>query len=201
MNNWAFNEHGTITQVEMENNALIIKDFFIMRGWSMNAVAALLANMEPESGINPARWENDAIGNLNGGLGLVQWTPATKLIMWVTEEFENGNLENNNYLDGDNQIARIQYELLNNIQYSSTPIFKESFQEWTVSNKKPGYLAAAFMLNYERPSNQGWGVQIARAKAARKWYTFLTGDDLGGWLPPGFIAAIKKSVDKQRGVL
>lgn len=190
MSEWITNESGVIGQTGMENNAAIINDFFITNGWSTNAIAAILGNMQPESGINPARWENDNVGNLNGGLGLVQWTPATKLTDWVEEQGLG------DYLNGDNQLARIQYEVTNGLQYAPTSGFNETFYEWSISDKNPGYLAAAFMKNYERPLKQGWGVQIERAKNARKWYIFLTGTDPGGWLPPGLIVAMKKSTER-----
>lgn len=190
MSEWVVNENGAIGQAGMENNATIINAFFTSQGWSANAIAAILGNMQPESGINPSRWENEDVGNLNGGLGLVQWTPATKLINWVEEQGLG------DYLNGDNQLARIQYEVTNGLQYAPTSGFNETFYEWSISNKNPGYLAAAFMKNYERPFKQGWDVQIQRAKNARRWYIFLTGVDPGGWLPPGLIVAMKKTTER-----
>ena len=201
MNNWITNESGTIGQSGMENNALIIRDYFALTGWSVNAISALLGNMQPESGINPARWENDIVGNLSGGFGLVQWPPATKLINWVEVQYSDGVLPSNDYTDGFNQLARIEYEVNNNIQYYPTATFKENFREWTTSNKNPGYLAAAFMKNYERPLDQSWNVQIQRAKNARQWHIFLTGIDPGGGIPSGLLALLKKSNDRQKGVL
>lgn len=200
MSNWIINERGAIGQTGMENNALIIRDYFTSQGWSINAISALLGNMQPESGINPARWENDDVGNLSGGFGLVQWTPATKLINWISAQYMGGFLPNDDYTDGNNQLARLLYELDNGLQYSSTPQFEENFAEWSISNKKPGYLAAAFMKNYEKPLDQSWNVQIQRAKNARQWHIFLTGEDPGGWIPAGLLALLKKSSDRQKGV-
>lgn len=199
MSSWVINERGTIDKTEMENNAQIIDEYFSIIGWSRNAIAALLANMELESGINPARWENDDVGNLSVGFGLVQWTPATKLAIWISTQYQAGLLPNNNYKDGTNQLDRIKYELDNNIQYAPTKQFKETFEEWSKSDKNPGYLAAAFMMNYERPLNSGFGVQIKRARNARRWYKFLTGVDPGAWVPPGLLALMKKTVDNRKG--
>ena len=70
MSNWVTNEDGEIGQAGMENNALIINEYFSLSGWTPNAIAAILGNMQPESGINPARWENDNVGNLGGGFGI-----------------------------------------------------------------------------------------------------------------------------------
>lgn len=199
MSNWIVNEYGAIDASGMENNAVIIDTFFTQYGWTKNAIAAILGNMQPESGINPARWENNNVGNLNVGLGLVQWTPAQKLISWLEEQHSLGLLPDSDYLNGDNQLFRIVYEIENGLQYAPTLGFNETFYEWSVSNKNPGYLAAAFMKNYEKPSKQNWSVQIERARNARKWYIFLTGTDPGGWLPPGLIAVLKKS--KEGGCL
>lgn len=201
MSNWVINEHGVIDQAGMENNALIINEYFTQLGWTPNAISAILGNMQAESGINPARWESDNIGNLDGGLGLVQWTPATKLILWIYEQYAQGLLPYDNYLDGNNQLERIRYEVENGLQYSPTAQFKETFSEWTTSNKNPGYLAAAFMKNYERPLKQGWDVQMKRAKNARRWCIFLTGNDPGEWMPGGMIACFKKAIDRQKGEL
>lgn len=200
MSSWVVNEYGTIGQSGMENNADIILAYCADNGWSINAISALLGNMQAESGINPCRWENDNVGNLSGGFGLVQWTPATKLINWISDQYAFGLLPSDDYTDGDNQLSRIQYELENGLQYSSTLQFKESFAEWSVSNKNPGYLAAAFMKNYEKPLDQSFRVQIQRAKNARQWHIFLTGNDPGGWIPPGLLALLKKSSDRQKGV-
>ena len=201
MSNWVVNEYGTIGQSGMENNAGIILAYCTDNGWSINAISALLGNMQAESGINPCRWENDNVGNLRGGFGLVQWTPATKLINWVSDQYADGLLPSDDYTEGDNQIARIQFELENGLQYSPTVQFRESFAEWSVSNNNPGYLAAAFMENYEKPLDRSWKVQIQRSRNARRWYIYLTGIDCGGWIPPGLTALIKKSIDRQKGVL
>lgn len=200
MSDWIANEYGSIGQSGMENNAVIIDEYFTMLGWTKNAISAILGNMQPESGINPSRWENDNIGNTSGGFGLVQWTPATKLILWVNSQYDDGMLPSDDYKDGYNQLDRIRYEVDNGLQYSPTKNFKETFREWTTSDKNPGYLAAAFMKNYERPLNQSWKVQIQRAKNARQWYIFLTGLDPGGWIPPGLFALLKKSTDRGKGV-
>lgn len=197
MSSWIYNEYGEIGVSGMNNNAAIIKDYFHRHGWSDNAIAAILGNMQPESGINPGRWENDAVGNTSAGFGLVQWTPATKLFDWIDSQFKLGMLENNDYTDGNNQLARIIYELNNGLQFSPTKQFKENFREWSISKKNPGYLCAAFMMNYERPLDQSWGAQIKRAKNARHWYIFLTGTDPGGWIPAGLIVAMKKSDDRR----
>ena len=194
MSSWIFSESGQIGESGMVNNAEIIKDYFGGEGWSINAISAIVGNMQAESGVNPGRWENDMVGNLAEGFGLVQWTPATKLRNWIDLEFGDGD-----YTNGDHQLARIIFELENGLQYAPAKGFKETFLEWSVSNKKPGYLAAAFLCNYERAADTGWGAQINRARIAEKWYQAFTGQNPGKWIPPGLICAMKKMTERRWG--
>jgi hypothetical protein len=79
-------ESRHLTDAEMTVNANYIYSYLSKPeiGWSKNAIAAILGNMQSESSINPARWQSDNIGNTSGGYGLVQWTPATKFLDWCT---------------------------------------------------------------------------------------------------------------------
>ena len=53
MSSW-ISKNAYLSRDEMENNALIIWSYFGgVKGWTRNAVAALLANMQSESTINP----------------------------------------------------------------------------------------------------------------------------------------------------
>ena len=192
MSSWVVSETGAIGYDGMSNNADIIKNYFYNNGWTMNAIAAIIGNMQVESGINPGRWENDDVGNLSGGFGLVQWTPATKLRDWIDSEYGNDD-----YTNGDYQLDRIIYELDDGLQYSPSKGFNETFSEWSISNKKPGYLAAAFLCNYERAADTGWGAQISRARISEKWYQTLTGENPGKWIPPGLICAMKKMTERR----
>ena len=120
MSNWAVSETGGIGSAGMANNAEIIRGYFSNNGWTMNAIAAIVGNMQVESGINPGRWENDDVGNLSGGFGLVQWTPATKLRDWIDSTYGG------DYTNGDYQLDRIIYELENGLQYSPAKGFNET---------------------------------------------------------------------------
>lgn len=192
MSNWKINEYGTISREDMEHNATIINGVLSFYGWTPQAISALLGNMEAESGINPARWEGDNVGNLSGGFGLVQWTPATKLFSWIDSEYAAGNLINDVYTNGDNQLSRIRYEVVNPVQYYPTAAYPETFQEFTESTKAPGYLAVAFLKNYERPADSGAATQAKRAKLAENWYTFITGLPPGAYTPPILIVLLSK---------
>ena len=154
-----------LSQAEMENNAKYIWYYLSGKGWTINAVAGMLGNMQTESTINPGIWESLDSGNTSGGYGLVQWTPATKLIYWC----DNNGL---NYQDIAAQLQRIEYELANGIQYYPTKNYPETFAEFKKSTKDPYYLGMAFLANYERPAVAN---QPKRGQQAEKWYEFLTG--------------------------
>lgn len=63
---------------QMTDNAQYIADYLTGNGWTQNAVAGILGNMEQESTMNPGLWQDLKYENMSGGYGLVQWTPATE---------------------------------------------------------------------------------------------------------------------------
>lgn len=161
-----FNESGTLTVDQTRVNAQYFRNAMTANGWSLNAICAMLGNMQAESGINPGRWQSDNVGNTSAGYGLVQWTPATKYIEWCG---------NNDPSEMDQNIARILYEVENGLQWIATSAYDLSFKEFSTSNKTVGYLAKSFLLNYERPADQSASVQALRSSYAESWYTYLTG--------------------------
>lgn len=162
-----------LTEAQMQINARYFYQEMNARGWTLNAIAGMLGNMETESTINPGIWESLDNGNMSGGYGLVQWTPASKYTNWCdARSLAWGSM--------DSAISRIIWELDNGEQYYATDAYPESFSQFKNSNKSPEYLAAAFLANYERPAVQP---QPARATQARKWYdyiaSFISGDGSG----------------------
>ena len=153
-----------LTEAEMQINARYIYQFFTKQGWTVNAIAGLLGNMERESTINPGIWQSLNEGNLSGGLGLVQWTPATNLIEWAESKSYD-------YLTMDCQLEKIMDEFVNGGQYYQTNDFPLSFYEFSRSTESPEYLASAFMHNYERPGDPA---EEERRANARKWYNYLS---------------------------
>lgn len=150
---------------EMTDNAEYIYSYFKSKGWTKNAICAMLGNMQRESGINPGLWESLDYGNYSGGYGLVQWTPATNLINWC-------NSNNLDHSQMDSQLARIMYELNNGIQWIATSSYPESFSEFTQSTASVDYLTRAFLANYERA---GVSALSERLQHAEYWYNNLSG--------------------------
>lgn len=183
-----------LTQIEMEANATMIRKFFVERlGWSVNAVAAMLANMQAESTINPGRWESGEVMGDGNGVGLVQWTPWTKLYEWVENTYGSGTSP----LDGNVQCERIKWEFEHHQQWIYVdwgPIYDGEgnligyqipgmeWADWIHSELDVYYLAQVFTTCYERPKEvwQPW-----RWEQAEKWLEYLGGENWKGkayWL-------------------
>lgn len=164
-------ENKYLSESEMKNNAILINGFFKNEGWTPNAIAAMLGNMQGESTINPGRKEIVPSGwTEKNGFGLVGWTPATVLINWASG---NGL----DYRDGYTQCRKIQDEMLHrgfypnyNVTPSVSPI---TFKEFSISTEPVNYLAEIFLKYYEQPRDVN---QPNRIKWALEWYTFITGD-------------------------
>lgn len=155
-----------LNRTEMENNARYIWNYLSGHGWTMNAVAGMLGNMQTESSINPGIWQGLNEGNLSGGFGLTQWTPATKLINWAN----NNGLD---YADMDTQLKRIIWEQeTENGQYTGVGNYPVTFTEFKISQANPGFLGMAFLECYERPLDPN---QPNRRTQAQEWYDFLSG--------------------------
>lgn len=149
-----------LTQSQMEDNATLIAAIFRAKGWSDNAIAGMLGNMQSESGINPGIWENlDA--EAKGGYGLVQWTPYTNYSNWAGSGWEN---------NGPKECQRILYEFANGLQYYPTSTFPMTAEEYTKSTSSPSVLAYTWLYNYERPGSLN---QPERATQAEDWFEFL----------------------------
>lgn len=164
---------------QMYGNAEIILGILGSAGWTKNAVAGALGNMQRESTINPGIWQNLSAGNTRLGFGLVQWTPATNYINWAQS---NGYVTYDQYGRLAPQCARIEYERANGLQYSATSDYPLSFNEFVASGQTPEYLASAFLRNYERA---GVAAESERQKNARYWYDILEGGVIPGPDPGG----------------
>ena len=173
-----------LTQSQMENNAVIIINYYRGLGINDNTIAAILGNMETESTLNPIL--NEVGGS---GYGLVQWTPKQVLIDHVA------TLGLSDYTSGDTQIAVIPHEVRNetNVEewYSSVAFisnyynsgatfdmvgitginFLNNTMNWTADK-----LAILFMAAYERPSyDPNTNHYEDRQSNALKWLQFMGG--------------------------
>ena len=196
-------ESRPLTYAEMEQNAIMFTLFFavttftdrdvphnngVVDGlgqqdadeyvWTPQAVAAVLGNITAESSINPSRWQNDAppedpdTSDAETGYGLVQWTPFSKYRIWATDNYnpdEWGGWQGNGYLE----TRRIIYEWENEIQWMPTEQFNFDFHAFAASDRDPGYLADAFLTNYERPADPDASRELRQAWA-QFWFNRVT---------------------------
>lgn len=160
-----YNESEPLNESQMKVNASYICKALLDKGWTKNAIAGMLGNMQAESSINPGRWQSEAVGNTSLGYGLVQWTPATKYINWC----EASSLDPS---EMDSALARILYEVMYNEQWIATDTYNFSFSEFTTSLETPEYLASSFLKCYERA---GVEVEETRRSNAKAWYSYLEG--------------------------
>ena len=148
------NSYG-ISLEEMKPNARYIWQYLGSRGWTLNAVAALLGNMQQESKLSPGVWENvvtdcETIDATTGvhtlttkgkqfsdGYGLTQWTPATKFFTWCNNGGAKGNANGSGgvlpYWEIDTQLMRIEAEVA-----ASTGSWIEGLSQW-IKKASKGY--------------------------------------------------------------
>ena len=167
-------ESEPLSSNEMTVNATYIYNYLSEKGWSKNAIAGMLGNIQAESTMNPGRWQSDNVGSTSNGYGLVQWTPSTKYTEWA---LSNGFSD---YSEMDSNLSRIIYEVENGLQWIATSTYSLSFKEFSQSTLPVTELAKAFLLCYERPADQSESVQTYRGQLATNWYEKLNGGSGGG---------------------
>ena len=161
-----FDESEYLPQDQREVNARYIKTALWDYGWSESAIAAIIGNMDAESTLNPGSWQGNVVNATEYGYGLIQWTPAKRYISWAEErDFDPSHIDCN--------LARIFFELENNWSYDATEDYPLTYKEFIKSNQRPDYLAAAFVKNRLRPSDQSQAVLDSRGFYANHWYWFL----------------------------
>ena len=149
---------------EMQNNALIIYTIFYNLGYSLNAIAAMLGNMQQESSINPGIWQNLTVGT--GGYGLVQFTPHTKYTNWADA---NGYEWDN----GEAQCIWLDTRVVPTGEWIPTTLYPISWEEFKTGEWSIEFMTSAFLKNFERAGDE----QLAkRQQYALYWYEYISGE-------------------------
>ena len=192
-----------LTEAQSLENAQLIANHFNGSDWSKEAVSALVGNMRHESSVNPNMYEYGYDWADDRGFGLVQWTPRSKYWNWA----EGRNLPPR---EGDSQLARIDYEVDNNIQwvsnghanrygYSDKYDFSFSAFRTNAQSLSVEQLTEAFMWNYEGPAySAGTGSLSERQAFARLVYDTIdfAGGGAGGVKPALPVNAGTPTTDK-----
>ena len=166
--------HNEYRKVLTENQALengqLIANFLIKKGWSKNAISALIGNMWVESYVNPNMYELGFDWSQDMGFGLVQWTPRSKYWNWAL----NNGYSENEIRNGKAQLERLIFEMNVGGQYYPTNNYPETFKEFSKSTKNLEYLTNAFTWNYERPNyDDGVASLPERIRFANKAFNTL----------------------------
>lgn len=159
----------------------MVVNHFIGAGWTKESLSALCGNMRHESSLNPDMYEYGYSWDSNRGYGLVQWTPRSKYWDWAVDRGLSPR-------SGDSQLARIDYEVDNNIQWFNNPNAPEfdgvSFAEFRAgSGMSVDTLTKCFMAKYEHPNwSAGTSSLSDRRAFALRCYNELdwTGTSSGG---------------------
>ena len=176
---------------DMKPNARYIYQYLRNEGWTLNAIAGLLGNIQVESKMSPCMWQGTiegsiiaddethllnlaVLGDSTPGYGLCQWTPYTKYTNWCTTQLLP-------YWDIDSQLQRICWEVNNDEQWQARESkgYNITFKEFITSTSEAYWLAGAFAFCYERPASstgteeQQNNLKIERGNNAKYWYNYL----------------------------
>ena len=179
-----------LTEQQSLENGQLVANFLLEKGWTPEAISATLGNMRHESSVNPNMYEYGKDWSGDWGFGLVQWTPRSKYWNWAL----NNGYSENQLRDGDAQLARMDYEVNQGIQWISTPNYPETYAQYRKSKKNLNYLTNAFCWNYERPNLQkGIESMPARIAFAKKCFNSLDWSGTGtpsNSVPDGYQLAV-----------
>lgn len=173
---------------EQEKNAWIVWQFLKSKGYTEQAAAGILGNMDQESGIMP---DTEQIGG--PAYGLVQWDgsayPLVPPATWNGREYVQ-NLMRAAGISGDYRTTKAQCQLLEwcmfNGQYIKTSAYPYSVAQFkTLTNISTA--TTAFEANFERPA----ATHPERVQLAIKWY-----NKLHGLKPPTPSGNLKEQLDK-----
>ena len=175
---WIDDFQRWLSESESLHNAQLVVNHFQGSDWTKNSLSAMLGNMRHESSVNPNMYEFGYSWEADRGFGLVQWTPRSKYWDWAVAR---GYAPRR----GESQLARIDYEVENNIQYIPTSSYPETFAQFRASTKDLDYLTNAFCWNYERPNRQaGEESMPSRIAFALRCYNELDWTGTGGGMNP-----------------
>lgn len=172
-----------LTQKHRDKNARAVYDNLKLLGWTKQAIAGILGNMDVESSLNPALIEgrtyhylidnDECLGVIDKGVGLVQWTGTTdtdpagqKLASFA---IRNGM----DWYDGNLQCYRLQFEYEHDLQFDPGQVdgVQWNWATYVSSSNSPGQLAKVWQYLYERG---GIDTELRQRKATY-YYNLLEG--------------------------
>lgn len=168
---------------EQKHNADKIYSVFNALGWTDNAIAAMVGNMQVESGIDPA-CSYPKIGNTMATIGNSYATSypdnAYGLVQWKgrgSTDPNNNQLVgyairyNYEWYDGEIQMNRLTWEYQTSSKFHAQTVdgVYYTFSSFASSTSSPSVLAKVWMVCYEGT----YSVLSNRQNNAEYWYTYF----------------------------
>lgn len=167
---------------QTDNAAEIWSTLVNVHGWTENAAAAVLGNFQVESFLNPGQWEIGYNYSMSRGMGLGQWTPATKVSTFV------GSTNRDAMADGASQVLLLlntpsQYKLTYLNPDGSSNYYNESglpyitsMDDFSHSTASISDLTKVWAITWERPGSIYYqSSKNNRINHANHWYNQFTG--------------------------
>lgn len=163
-----------LTFEESKNNVIEMYDYLdsLGKGWTKEAVAAVGGNMWQESTVNPGQWQIGYYENFNGGYGLGQWTPATKLKKWCESRGLAWRGNGNNQLKMLDEDSGQWHENHSNPEVPTKPPL--GFEDFKKSTLPVVQLTEMWLWYWEEP-NPSSAEKEKRIRAAEEYYKILGG--------------------------
>ena len=179
-----------LTQIHRDSNAELIYQYLSNLGWTREAIAGILGNMDVESSMNPALIEGRSYHSLitnaqclaiddQHGVGLVQWTGHTTTAPAGQKLASFAIRYNKEWYDGELQCFRLEREYQTNIQFNPGTVdgVQWDWNTYVNSTSTPEQLAKVWQYLYER----GGSDTVTRQVKARYYYNKV-GQNLPVWL-------------------
>lgn len=190
--NWT-NQGNSLTDAEKYDNAKECWDLLTgTYGFTEQAAAGVIGNFENEGLLNPAQWQiGSVIGTWNSkkvGLGLGQWTPASKLAIYcggyTQAAIENGAKQVEFTATNEGQWVQRVGSSGYSDYYKCTGIpYYTSIATFKTSTREPEDLATCWCACWEGCSKDAFVKSYnERRSDARKWYELFSGSAIDGYI-------------------
>lgn len=177
---------------DQTDNAKEVWDTLVgVYGWAENSASAVLGNLQYESYLNPGQWEIGRDYSMSYGMGLGQWTPATKVSNYI------GSANRDDMADGAKQLmlfintpSQYNTHYLNpdgsSTYYNETGLpYITSMEDFSHSTASVSDLTKVWAICWERPGNTYYTNSINdRITHATHWYGTFTGSTPQPPTPP-----------------
>ena len=174
---------GVHSQDQEDNAAEVWMWLVDVNGWTEEAAAAVLGNMQHESYLNPGQFEIGFNYSMQHGFGLGQWTPATKISNYVGstnhDAMADGAKQMNYLVSTPSQYTNYYLNPDGTSSYyneSGVPYFSD-MDDFSHSTASVRDLTKTWAICWEKPGSSAYANSISnRMDDAEYWYGVFTGN-------------------------